>query len=108
MRIFQMQRYSAIALLFFLTIHMIVVHYPPFHIDFDRILERMDNPLWKLIDILFLFAVLVHALTGSYMVLTDVERFNRIKRVLAGAAIVLGLWAMYYGTMTILAFSPPT
>ena len=107
MRIFQMQRYSAIALLFFLTIHMIVVHYPPFHIDFDRLLERMDNPLWKLIDILFLFAVLVHALTGSYMVLTDVERFNRIKRVLAGAAIVLGLWAMYYGTMTILAFSPP-
>ena len=73
MRIFQMQRVSAIALLVFLTIHMIVVHYPPFHIDFSRILVRMNQPLWKGIDIAFLFFVLIHALTGAYMVLTDVE-----------------------------------
>ena len=45
MRIFQMQRFSAIALLVFLTIHMVVVHYPPFHIDFSRIVERMAQEL---------------------------------------------------------------
>lgn len=107
MRVFQMQRISAVALLVFLTIHMIVLHYPPFHIDFNRIVERMADPLWKAIDIAFLFFVLIHALTGAYMVLTDVERFGRMKRLLAGIAIVVGLWAMYYGTATILAFSPP-
>ena len=107
MRIFQMQRFSAIALLFFLTIHMIVVHYPPFHIDFSRIIERMDQPLWKAIDILFLFFVLIHALAGAYMVLTDVERFDTYKRVLAGVAIVIGIVAFIYGTMTVLAFQPP-
>ena len=106
MRVFQMQRISAIALLVFLTIHMIVVHYPPFHIDFSRIVERMANPLWKAIDIAFLFFVLIHALAGAYMVLTDVARFNKMKRVLAGVAIVAGIWAMYYGTVTILAFNP--
>ena len=107
MRVFQLQRISAVALLVFLTIHMIVVHYPPFHIDFSRIVERMANPVWKAIDIAFLFFVLIHALAGAYMVLTDYERFNRMKRVLAGVAVVAGIWAMYYGTVTILAFSPP-
>jgi succinate dehydrogenase hydrophobic anchor subunit len=107
MRIFLMQRISAIALLFFLTLHMVVVHYPPFHIDFNRILERMANPLWKAIDIVFLFFVLMHALTGAYMVITDVERFGRFKAALAWGAIAIGLFAMYYGTITILAFQPP-
>ncbi|MCS6842962.1 MAG: hypothetical protein NZ528_01360 [Caldilineales bacterium] len=107
MRVFQMQRISAIALLIFLTIHMIVVHYPPFHINFDIILQRMADPLWKAIDIAFLFFVLVHALAGAYVVLTDVQRFSPLKRVFAGAAIVLGVVAMYYGTVTILAFQPP-
>lgn len=107
MWIFLMQRVSAIALLVFLTIHMIVVHYPPFHIDFGRIVERMDQPLWKAIDIAFLFFVLIHALLGAYMVLTDVERFDKYNRALAGAAVVIGIAAFIYGTMTVLAFEAP-
>ena len=107
MRIFQMQRISAIALVIFLTIHIIVVHYPPFHIDFSRILERLADPLWKGIDIVFLFFVLMHALTGAYMVLTDLERVNAYKRVLAILAVVIGIGAFIYGTQTILAFQPP-
>ena len=107
MRIFQMQRYSAIALVIFLTIHMIVVHYPPFHIDFSRILERLADPWWKAIDIAFLFFVLMHALTGAYMVLTDLERVNVYRRVLAILAVVIGLGAFIYGAQTIMAFQPP-
>lgn len=107
MRVFQMQRYSAIALLVFLTIHMIVVHYPPFHIDFSRIIERMGQPLWKAVDIAFLFFVLMHALTGAYMVLTDVERVYTYKRIMAGIAILIGIVAFIYGAQTILAFQPP-
>lgn len=106
MRVFQLQRWSAIGLLVFLTIHMIVVHYPPFHIDFDRIMIRMANPIWKAIDIAFLFTVLIHALAGAYAVLMDVERFGKFKQALAIIAIIVGLWGMYYGTQTILAFQP--
>jgi succinate dehydrogenase hydrophobic anchor subunit len=104
MLVFRWQRLSAVALLFFLTIHMIVVHYPPFHIDFSRIAERMSQPLWQAIDIAFLFFVLIHALAGAYVVLTDVERFSRWKRILAGAAIIIGIGAFFYGVWTILAF----
>lgn len=107
MRVFQMQRLSAIALLVFLTIHMIVVHYPPFHIDFSRIVERMANPVWKAIDIAFLFFVLMHALSGAYQVLTDIQVVDRYKRLLAGLSILIGILAFVYGTQTILAFQPP-
>jgi succinate dehydrogenase hydrophobic anchor subunit len=104
MRIFLMQRVSAIALLAFLTLHMVVVHYPPGHIDVSRVADRLHNPLWKGIDIAFLFFVLMHALTGAYMVITDVERFDVYKRVLAGVAVAGGVLLFVYGTMTILAF----
>ncbi len=107
MHVFIMQRISAIALLFFMTIHMIVVHYPPFHIDFTRILDRMDQPIWKAIDIAFLFFVLVHALSGAYMVITDVERFGVFKRALAILVVIIGIVAFIYGSMTVMAFQSP-
>ena len=108
MRIFQMQRVSAIALLLFLGIHMAVMHYPPWEIDFRTVVvERLSSPIWKAIDIAFLFFVLVHALAGAYVVLTDIRRVNAFKRALAGVAIVLGIVAFLYGTATIMAFQPP-
>lgn len=106
MRIFQMQRFSAIALLFFMTIHMIVVHYPPFHIDFEQIILRMANPVWKAIDIAFLFSVLIHALSGMYMVITDVEKFGKQRQIIAWGAAIFGVLMFLYGTKTILAFQP--
>ncbi len=108
MRIFQMQRVSAIALLIFLGIHMAVMHYPPWEIDFSKVvIERLSNPIWKMIDIAFLFFVLMHALTGAYVVLTDLQRIGVYKRALAGVTIVLGLAGFVYGTLTIMAFQPP-
>ena len=68
----------------------------------------MNQPIWKAIDIAFLFFVLVHALTGAYMVLTDFERISVWRKALAGLAIVIGLVAFIYGTLTILAFQEPT
>ena len=107
MRNWQVQRLSAIAILVFLTIHMIVVHYPPFHISFDVILERMANPLWKAMDIAFLAFVLLHALSGTWAVVTDYQALYRWRRPIAAAIVVLGLAAFVYGSITIMAFQPP-
>jgi len=60
--------------------------------------------LWKAIDIAFLFFVLMHALTGAYMVITDLERFNVYKRALAWVSVIGGVLLFIYGTQTILAF----
>ena len=79
MKIFQVQRITAVALLVFMTIHMIVVHYPPFHIDFSIIVERMANPVWKAIEILFLLSVVLHGLSGAWVVLTDYRQVNKFR-----------------------------
>lgn len=63
-----------------------------------------SNLARQAIDIAFLFFVLLYALTGVYVVLTDMEGFNRGKRILAAAAIVIGIGAFIYGVQTILAF----
>lgn len=106
MRNWQIQRLSAIAILVFLTVHMIVVHYPPFHITFDVILERMANPLWKAIDIAFLAFVLLHALSGTWAVVTDYQFFDRWRRALGVLIVAVGLAAFLYGAITIMAFQP--
>jgi succinate dehydrogenase hydrophobic anchor subunit len=107
MLIFLIQRFSAIALVIFLSLHMIVVHYPPGHLDFSRVLARLGDPLWKAIDIAFLAAVLSHALAGTYAVLMDIEQVTPMKRILVG--VLVGLWiiGLVYGTYTIISFQPP-
>ena len=107
MRIFQIQRVTAVALLVFMTIHMVVVHYPPFHIDFSIIAQRMANPMWKAIEILFLLSVLLHGLSGAYVVLTDYKQVNRFKKAIAVLVIIVGISAFIWGSMTVLSWQVP-
>jgi len=105
---FKIQRWSAIALLFFLTIHMIFMHYvPPFHIDFNVVQSRLVNPVWKTIDILFLLSVLIHAMAGTYQVITDFESGFNYRKAIAWAAIIIVAVSFVYGAMTIWAFQLP-
>jgi succinate dehydrogenase hydrophobic anchor subunit len=107
MRLFIIQRVSAVAMVIFMTIHMVVVHYPVGHIDFSRVLVRLEDPLWKVIDILFLFFVLLHALAGAYAVATDYDTVAKYKRSLAAFAVVIGTIFFIYGAVTIWAFQLP-
>jgi len=107
MRIFQVQRVTAVALLVFMTIHMVVVHYPPFHIDFSIIAQRMANPVWKVIEILFLLTVLLHGLAGAYVVLTDYKQINKFRKAVAAVVIVVGIAAFFWGALTVWSWQIP-
>ena len=107
MRIFQIQRVTAVALLVFMTNHMVVVQYPPFHIDFSIIAQRMANPVWKVIEILFLLTVLLHGLTGAYVVLTDYKQVNKFRKAMAAVVVVVGIVAFFWGALTVLSWQVP-
>jgi len=108
MQTFKIQRYSAIALLFFLTLHMIYTHYvPPYHVSFSMVLERLNNPVWKVIDFFFLVSVVAHALAGAFQVVTDFESVFTYRKALAWAAIIIGVLTILYGTKTLIAFQMP-
>jgi len=51
--------------------------------------------------------VLVHALAGVYMVLTDLQKIGRYRQALGWIAVVLFVVFFFYGTKTIIAFQPP-
>jgi succinate dehydrogenase hydrophobic anchor subunit len=108
MQTFKIQRYSAIALLFFLTLHMIYTHYvPPYHVSFNMVLTRLNSPVWKVIDFFFLVSVITHALAGSFQVVTDFENIYSYRKALAWAAIIIGILTILYGTKTLIAFQMP-
>ena len=105
MKIFIMQRVSAIALVVFMTLHMVVVHFPVRDLEFEEVfVNRMGQTGWQLMYVFFLLAVLVHGLSGAYMVLTDVGSVAKYKKGLAWGVIVIGVVYFIYGTMTILSF----
>ncbi|MFC1936373.1 hypothetical protein ACFLYP_01765 [Chloroflexota bacterium] len=107
MRIFQLQRLSAVALLVFMILHMVMMHYPPRHIEYSNIVAQMENPVWKFIEICFLFFVMLHALTGSYAVLLDYQRISKYKTMFAALLLVAGVVAFYWGAKTIMSWQPP-
>jgi succinate dehydrogenase hydrophobic anchor subunit len=88
---------------------MVMLHYqfPLEHIDYSNIVERLQNPIWKGIEILFLFFVMIHALTGSYVVLTDYEKVARFEKAIAIVLLLAGIVAFYWGTVTVLSWQPP-
>ncbi len=102
------QRISGAFLLFALLVHFWVLHfYAPAHgeITFDTVMSRLNHPLWRAFDMLFLVMALYHGLNGIMLVVHDYIRSSGF-RIL----IVAGLWtaALYFlivGSMTILGLT---
>jgi succinate dehydrogenase hydrophobic anchor subunit len=61
----------------------------------------MQYPVWKVIESLFLLSVLLHALTGSWVVLTDYEAISKLRPVFVVVLSVAGIAAFYWGALTI-------
>jgi succinate dehydrogenase / fumarate reductase cytochrome b subunit/succinate dehydrogenase / fumarate reductase membrane anchor subunit len=107
MLVYRLQRITAVGLLFFLMLHMVMMHYPPFHISFDNILVRMQDPFWKGVEITFLFFALVHAASGSYAIFSDYEKLARFKKIFVVVLIAASIIAFYWGARTVLSWQPP-
>jgi succinate dehydrogenase hydrophobic membrane anchor protein len=101
MKIFQVQRLTAVALLLFLFMHIILMHYPPREMEYSNIVLYMQSPLMKVVESLFLFSVLVHALAGSYVVLTDYQAISKLKKLFAVVLPLAGIAAFIWGAITI-------
>jgi len=108
MKIFQIQRISAVLLLFFFVMHIVIMHYgfPLQEVNYENTIARMESPAWKVIEICFLFTVVLHGLAGAYSVLTDYDKIAKFKTPIAVALVAIGAWAVYIGSMTVLSWVP--
>jgi succinate dehydrogenase hydrophobic membrane anchor protein len=102
------QRISGVFLLLALLVHFWVLHFfAPEHgeITFGTVMDRLQNPLWRAFDMLFLVLALYHGMNGALLVVHDYLRQAGLRLV-----VVAGLWigALYFlivGSMTILGLA---
>ena len=106
-----MQRITGILLIPVVLAHLLVTHYVfanpmngAFDVDYARVAERLANPWWKLIDIVFLGIVLFHGLRGVLVVLNEGVRTPWLRVTLYCAVLALGAALAILGTVTILPF----
>ena len=100
------QRISGAILLLALLAHFWVLHFfAPHHgeITFDSVMMRLQHPVWKGIDLLFLIAAIYHGMNGVILVINDYLHHPRWRMLVVGVLWVGALWFLLIGAMTILS-----
>jgi succinate dehydrogenase hydrophobic membrane anchor protein len=95
------QRISGVALIVLLLLHFLVMHFVG-DLSFTHVSERVNMPLWKVIDILFLVLALGHGLYGIWIVTGDYLHLAWV-RILVFCGISLGgMGLLVVGLVTLL------
>jgi len=72
-------------------------------ITYSKVVERLQNPWWKAIDIMLQLFGIMHALNGLNNVLTDYISRSALRSWLMVGAVLGSLWLSYTGIVSILA-----
>lgn len=109
-----LQRVSGIGLLVLLTAHIVVAHLfniaeveegaLPGLVVFSDVAQRLERPVYWIIDLLLLGFALYHGLNGVRNVLLDYGLRGAGERVATGALSLLGMAAFGYGVVVLASF----
>ena len=97
------QRVSGVFLVVFLLGHFWLLHYAVSgeFADFDSVRARLALPLFRVLDLVFLYLAVYHGLNGVLMVIHDYVHHGLFRLVLIALLWVLGLTLLTCGTLTI-------
>jgi succinate dehydrogenase hydrophobic anchor subunit len=108
------QRVSALGLLLLLPAHIVVAHLfniaeveegaLPGLVVFSDVVQRLEQPVYWMIDLLLLGFALFHGLNGVRNVLLDYGMRRAGGKVTTGALSVLGIAAFAYGVIVLASF----
>lgn len=109
-----LQRVSALGLLVLLPAHIVATHLfniaeveegaLPGLVVFSDVTQRLEQPVYWMIDLLLLGFVLFHGLNGVRNVLLDYGVRGAGERVATGALSLLGIAAFAYGVVVLASF----
>lgn len=99
-------RLSGVVLLGLAVFHLLWMHLAigVENIDFQTVVERWSNPLWRLYDLALLVFALTHGVNGLRTVLEDYVRSPRRLLAIKGAVYVVAFLLMTAGTYVIFTF----
>jgi succinate dehydrogenase / fumarate reductase membrane anchor subunit len=100
-----LQRVSGVALFVVAIGHYILMHY---HLDsghtYDAVLARMQNPLYKALQISFVVLGLYHGLSGTWNIFRDYKMPAWLSWTILGLLYLAGISFASLGIATILSF----
>lgn len=102
------QRVTGAVLLLALLAHFWVLHFfPPEHgnITYETVMARLQHPLWRTVDLVFLVVGLYHGMNGVVLVIHDYVRRPGWRMALVGTLWVAALFFLVVGSMTILGLA---
>lgn len=99
-------RLSGLALVFLALVHFCITHVvnDVVDTDYDFVVERWHNPLWRLFDWLLLVLALGHGVNGLRWIIDDYVRRPGPRKAARGVLFGLSGVLVVVGTLTILAF----
>jgi succinate dehydrogenase / fumarate reductase membrane anchor subunit len=102
-------RVSGVVLLFLAVFHLLWMHYVigVDNLDFQTVVSRWSNPLWRLYDFALLGFALVHGVNGLRMVLEDYLKKPGSLLAVKSVAYVLAFLLLSAGAWIIFTFSVP-
>jgi succinate dehydrogenase / fumarate reductase membrane anchor subunit len=102
-----LQRVTGIALVFFLVLHTVMSHLtlPPEGITYEWVAGRLANPYWKLLYLFFLILLVYHGLNGVWTIFQDYVHRDGLRLSLLGFLMMLGLFMLSLGALTIIPFT---
>lgn len=106
-----LQRLTGILLVITLLIHFVVMHFTAYGsgdaYTYARVVSRLQNPWYKLLDMCFLTFAVFHGFHGLWMVGRDYLHSNGLRLALAGTVVALGVIIWLWGTITVVPFVAP-
>jgi succinate dehydrogenase / fumarate reductase membrane anchor subunit len=102
------QRISGAVLLLALLVHFWVLHFFPAEhgeITFRTVMERLNSPVWKTIDLLFLVCALYHGMNGLIMNVHDYVHHKQWRMAVIGTLWVVAIFYLILGSLTILGLT---
>ena len=101
-----LQRLTGILLLVTLVIHFVVMHFAAYDVGdaytYERVLARLSNPWYKLLDMSFLTLAIFHGFHGLWMVGRDYLHSKGFRLTLAGVLITAALILLIWGAITVI------
>ena len=102
------QRVSGAFLLLALLVHFWVLHFFPAEggaITFQTVMARLQHPLWKAFDMLFLVFAIYHGMNGALLLVHDYIKRSGFRLVVIGLLWIVAIYLLILGSITIMGIS---
>jgi succinate dehydrogenase cytochrome b556 subunit len=101
-----LQRVSGLLLLFYLFLHLWILHYSnlPDKATFDSILMRLQSPFFLIFDLMLLALVIFHGLNGLRVIIIDFGIDTRTQKIVFILLMLMGVSMFLFGVYALWPF----